>query len=388
MPDYVPRFSGGAAFLFATMLTMRALYEVLFDWWERYERFISAGALVVGFLFDLLLTKQPDSVLDNVILLMFLFVAAACIVLMYLRGRRGATEPHAPPLALLFMLQFCFGGLASNLLVLYGYSGTFAGSAVFIVLLVGMLIGNEFFKTRYGQLRFTLGVYYMLLLTYCLIAVPTFIFHKIGPLVFVGSVVLSLPPVSLLLAALFLGVFRMKERVRELYHAIVVVLGVVGVYGGLYFTNLIPPVPLALRSVGVYHSLERASDGDGYIATFEPRARYVFWRSTSNTYTLDDANTAYCFSSVYAPAELNAPVYHHWEYYDESFGSWKTALRISFFITGGREEGYRGFSMKGNLTPGRWRCSVETTSGALIGRISFMVKRPADIIIPLASTTL
>ena len=42
-------------------------------------------------------------------------------------------------------------------------------------------------------------------------------------------------------------------------------------------------------------------------------------------------------------------------------------------VSGGRDEGYRGFSVKTALQPGDWRCDVKTAQGALIGRTSFTV---------------
>jgi hypothetical protein len=46
--------------------------------------------------------------------------------------------------------------------------------------------------------------------------------------------------------------------------------------------------------------------------------------------------------------------------------------QVSFPINGGRAEGYRGFTVA-VVTPGKWRCDVETSGGLLIGRISFDV---------------
>ncbi|MNT64341.1 hypothetical protein D3C72_2022330 [compost metagenome] len=47
-------------------------------------------------------------------------------------------------------------------------------------------------------------------------------------------------------------------------------------------------------------------------------------------------------------------------------------------ITGGRKNGYRGFSTKANYTAGEWRISVETTDGREIGRIYFEVIKVAE----------
>src|SRR4051812_31642076 len=112
----------------------------LFKFWEQYEHHINVVALVLGFCFDLIIAKRPDSAFNNILLLFYLITAGAFIILLNWRTKRS-NEPA--PFVMLLILQFCFGGLASNLLVLYGHSGTFVGSAIFLALLVALVFGNE-----------------------------------------------------------------------------------------------------------------------------------------------------------------------------------------------------------------------------------------------------
>lgn len=349
---------------------MHPYRERFIEFGRSYERRLSAVAMVVGFVFDLFLAKRPDSIVDNVLLLSYLFIAGSIIVLLNLRMTRQEQQ-SAKPLLLLFILQFCFGGLASNLLVLYGHSGTLAGSAFFIALLVAMLVGNEFLQSRYAHLRFNVGVYYLLLLTYCIIALPTFVLHAIGWRAFLLSGAVSLVVVSVFLTVLLLAVFRGAKR--QLYEVCVIVLGIFLVFSGFYFLNVIPPVPLSLKEIGIYHSLAKDSSGN-YRGSYEAAPWYVFWRDTSDRYTIIPGESAYCFSAVFAPSELTAPIYHRWEYYNEPTRHWLTIARVAFPITGGRAEGYRGFSTKTKLAVGAWRCSVETAGGQLIGRITFDIQ--------------
>lgn len=341
-----------------------------FKWWWRYQHHLGVGALVVGFAFDLFLAKRPDSVVDNMLLLSYLFVAGALIVILNLRETRKKSDTE--PLFLLLILQFCFGGLASNLLVLYGHSGTLAGSAVFLGLLVALVFGNEYLRSRYVRLRFNVGIYYFLLLTYCIISVPTFIFHSVGTLVFIASGVVSLLAMAAFLGILYAAVLR--KTARGLHDVAIIVVSTFCIFSGLYFLDIIPPVPLSLKNIGVYHSVLRQSGG-GYFAVYEPTPWYIFWRDTSGTYTIDPSDmssTASCFSSVFAPTDLNTVIYHRWEEYDSAAGQWVTMSRISFPISGGRSAGYEGYTIK-SVTPGQWRCDVESASGALIGRVSFTV---------------
>lgn len=344
----------------------------IFLWWERYEHHLGVGALAVGFCFDLIIADRPDSVGNNLLLLGYLIAAGVVIILLNRREMRKKEQQHSTePLLLLLLLQFCFGGLASNLLVLYGKSGTLAVNALFLGLLVALIFGNEFLRGRYAQLRFNAGVYYLLLLTYCVIAVPVFITHTIGVWVFLLSGIISLGIMAGFLFLLASIVYRGKEPAK-VFGVSFVVLAIFLTFNLLYFINIIPPVPLSLKDIGIYHSLLKRSDGN-YTGLYEPSPWWQVWRDTNKTYTLGVGESAFCFSSVFAPTNLSVPIYHRWKKYDEVKGAWETQSLVTFPIAGGRDDGYRGYSVKSALTVGEWRCDVETKGGALIGRSDFEV---------------
>jgi len=349
---------------------MQSWFRQAFEFWQKYEHHLGVGALAVGFTFDIILAKSPESVTDNILLLTYLFIAAAIIVLLNIQKRRRAKdESPTEPLILLLVLQFCFGGLASNMLVLYGKSGTLTGSAVFILMLASLVFGNEYLRSRYAQLRFNVAVYYFLLLTYCVIAAPTWLFHSIGPGIFFLSGLISLAVIAGFCAVLFTAVLR-GNRVYQLQQISLLIGTIFIIFNALYFFDVIPPVPLSLKGIGVYHSVLKSSTGD-YLVIYEGAPWYVFWRDTGNVFHYQPGQSAYCFSSVYAPAQLSTPIYHIWEHYDTASKEWVQMSRISYGISGGRSTGYRGFSATAALSPGAWRCDVETQSGALIGRMSF-----------------
>ncbi len=357
-----------------------------FAFWQKHEHLIGSGALLMGFCFDLIFANRPDSAPNNILLLLYIFVAGGLIIALNVHKTRVLKENEHPaePLFLLTVLQFLFGNLSSNLLVLYGRSGTFVGSALFLGILFFMLVGNEFLKTRYGQLRFNIAVYYLLVFSYLMIAVPTFVLHSIGVVEFLISGAASLVFIGLFLFAVYTVVLRGRLRKRHLFEVALNVFGVYCAFNILYFLNIIPPVPLGLKDIGIYHSVEKVTDG--YSLTYEAPAWFAFWRATAPVYHLNNTSSAHCFSSVFAPTGLATPVVHSWEYFDAKKNDWVTSARITFSISGGRDGGYRGYSKK-TLTPGKWRCDVETESGALIGRAAFTVSNDAAVL-PLSTKTL
>ena len=56
------------------------------------------------------------------------------------------------------------------------------------------------------------------------------------------------------------------------------------------------------------------------------------------------------------------------------------ADRIPIKISGGREGGYRAYSLKQRLDPGDWRVDVESQDGRIIGRVSVQVVGAAETI--------
>lgn len=353
----------------------RRVKEKAIQFWNKYERHLSALTLIAGFSFDLWLAKRPDSVGDNLLMLFYLVLAATLIILNNRRTR----------VWMLLVLQFCFGGLASNLLILYGKSGSFGGTAIFLVLLVGLLVGNELLKSRYEQLRFNIAVYYFLLLTYVVIAMPTFVLHAVGTKEFLISGVTSLVVMTGFISLMRLFALRDNKR-RQLWEMRGSVLAVFLVFNLLYFINVIPPVPLSLKSAGIYHSMERDAAGN-YTATYEKKHWYEFWRDTADVYTVEAGKPAYCFSAVFAPGSLSTPIVHTWQYFYPETGRWVNVGKVSFPITGGREEGYRGYSRKQVLEDGQWRCMVSTSAGQAIGYITFTVKTSSSTP-PLSTATL
>ncbi len=340
---------------------LKPIKEFLF----KYRRHIPAAALLFGFVWDLLTLGRPDRLFENLVIISYLIIAGGTILLLNLKQRRGEEGNTLPLVAL---LQFSFGNLASALLVLYGHSGTFEGSLLFFLILGGFLIGNEFLRDRYSLIRAHIGAYFLLLFAYFALVVPIAL-NDISTQAFLIS-----GATALLTIAAFVGVlFAVNRRVmaKNLLALGLVVGGVYGVFNFLYFVNILPPVPLALREIGIYHGLTRETDGS-YIAAYEAPRWYEFFNTTSNTFTASPGAHAYCFSSVFAPTGLSTSINHRWER-QEASGEWKTLSLVSFSIVGGRETGYRGYSIKTALSAGEWRCSVETPRGALIGRESFTI---------------
>ena len=77
---------------------------------------------------------------------------------------------------------------------------------------------------------------------------------------------------------------------------------------------------------------------------------------------------------MFLPPGISTTLYHVWQHRDPKSGKWVTWSRIGFPVRGGRQDGYRGYTFKRNLAPGRWQVRVETEGGRVLGLNRFTVE--------------
>ncbi len=342
-----------------------------------YERYISPLSLVGGFIADnLVLLRRVDLWTSNALLFSYLALAAAGIVLINLieTGRLRAKWILQAAPAIPIVVQFSFGGLFSGFLSLYSRSAAYAVSWIFVLVLAGFLLGNERFLRFYRRLTFQVGLYFTVLFSFLIFFLPV-VFRVIGPAMFVVSGIVSLIGIALFIRLLGFLMPEMVKRERTSVARSIAIIFVV--FNVLYFSNAIPPLPLALKDAGVYHSVARHVDGT-YSLTGEPVAWWNIFERYNTTFHQAPGDETVVWSAIFAPSGLSTTVFHEWQRYDEASRSWTTTNTEQFPIVGGRDGGYRGYSVKAALVPGSWRVNVITQYGQLIGRISFNVVNVAS----------
>lgn len=342
--------------------------EELSDW---YMRYISPLALIAGVVADnLVLLRRVDLWTSNLLLFTYLFVAAGCIFLFNLIESGRLRHPWVLKVFPLLpvVAQFAFGGLFSGYVSLYSRSAQFAWSWIFVTLLIVVLIGNERLYRHYRNFTVQIGAYFFVLFSFLIFFLPV-IFREIGPWMFVVSGLLSLGTITLLLYALSLVVPEIVRRDKTRVARVIAVMYVL--FNIAYFTNVIPPLPLSIKDAGVYHTVERA--GDEYKLTYEPLPWYKFYLRYNTTYHRAPGEPVYVWTAIFAPTGLKTTIYHEWQWYNEESGKWVDAGTFSYPILGGRDGGFRGYTMKRVVSVGEWRVNVVTGYGQIIGRVKFTV---------------
>lgn len=341
--------------------------EQLIHW---YERYVSPAALLVGFLLDnFIFLDRIDSLQSYALISSYLAIAAIAILCINLiaEGKlSGALALKVAPFIPVVM-QFSFGGLFSAFLALYARSASVFVSWIFVIVVALLLLSNERFRTRYVQLPFQAGIYFIALFSFLIFLLPI-LFRTIGPVMFFLSGAVSIAIMTLLLMAfarLMPEAFR-RERTR-IARTIAIIFAI---FSALYLSNAIPPLPLALKDAGIYHSVTR--EGNTYSLLAEEQSWYREYLPLPQRVHITEGASLYAFSAVFAPTGLSTRLLHEWQYYEPEAG-WTTRSTVGFQIAGGQDRGFRGYSIKLAPEEGRWRVNILTPSRKIIGRLTFEV---------------
>ena len=347
----------------------------------KHERLISFIAFIAGFIFDGLTLTYVDLFEASFILALYLLVIFVCIIVFNAIGVRGVRSSFSMWVHRLipYVIQFMFGTLFNASFIFYTVSAELSTSWPFILLVAAVVLINEIYRKRHEQLTFQMVIFFMATFLFLAFAIPL---HsgKLGTGAFVLSGFFSL--VILAFLAYLLNKFctnRFNEKRELRIFAVGLIYVLINV---CYFANLIPPIPLALKQIGVYHSITKI--GNDYLVTYEKTPKYFFWQKESRVLHLASGEGAYVWSAVFAPGTLSVPIVHEWRRFDPSSNKWVTVSEVEFPIIGGRDGGYRGYSFIKGITEGKWRTFIKTLNDQHLGNISFEVVRASST--PLLSS--
>lgn len=339
------------------------------NWYGKYERPISSLALVGGFVVDALTIRAVSLFWQNVWILANLIIISSCVILVHIFERNEGDESDSSKIHfwLVNILQFFFGSTLSTFLVFYFNSSDFLASWPFLLILALSFWANEKFKRNYVRLGFQIALLFLVIYSFAIFLVPMAL-NKIGNGVFLLSGIVSLVSIGFIL---FIIKYFSKPVYIKSKKIIYLSIGFITLLiNGLYFTHLIPPIPLSLKSGGVYHSLKR--NGNNYLVKTETKN----WSDYFNFYPefhKSSGETVFVYSAIFSPPSLNTTIVHEWQKLEAETGDWVTKNTIELSIIGGRTNGFRTYSQKSIVAPGKWRVNVLTLSGLVIGRIRFNI---------------
>jgi hypothetical protein len=339
-------------------------------YYSRHESRLAAAFFAAGFVFDMLTVGRIDSWITIGQQAVYLAIVTTALMQMFLEQDAAPSTGDAFVLKRWYyqyrspLVHFLLGALLNLYAIFYFKSSSLLVSFGFLGFLLAVLLANEVKRIKSLGLPFKFALLGLCFLSFAAYVVPVLV-GSIGLGLFVASVGLGSLP--LLVAA-----WRVRTAAPGKFPAarrqILLPLGCVVIgFLAFYLFRLIPPVPLSIPFIGVYHQVERSEAG--YRLSHE-RPAWRFWHNGDQRFLAQPGDRIYVFFRVFSPARFSDRVQMHWHWKDPDRG-WTLQDSIPISIVGGREQGFRGYGVKSNYQPGEWKVQVETTDGREIGRVYF-----------------
>src|SRR5690606_25301466 len=227
---------------------------------SKHQKYLLVLFFIGGFMFDSLTLGRIDRTYDLVVLCLHMTFLSLTLYLYNLAddGKWNNTFLERYQRFFPLAIQFFFGGLSSAYVIYFSRSVSLSKTITFFVILIALLMANELLKKRISNKYLQFSIYFFLSFTFFTFMVPVFI-KKMSTPVFIFSGLLSLVITLTLITFIHKQSPSTRSEVRlgKLYGIILAIYGTINLF---YFSNLIPPVPLALDSGLVAHKVKKVNN--------------------------------------------------------------------------------------------------------------------------------
>lgn len=339
---------------------------------EKHHLAFEVSFFFAGFLFDVVLLHRIDST-PLLIHQGTYLVLSALLIFWDHRLHVSGKEPEGflgkVASYRLWVMHFFLGTLLNAFMVFYFRASSGVLAFLFLVGLAVIIVINELprFRAKGPVVR-------VLLLSFAVTSFSAYLlpvlWGSLRPWQYLVSVVLG--------AGATFGLWKFFRRFTHdpnwtFQRAVAPGLVLQVVLLTLYVLDVIPPVPLSLKHIGIYASVtpQKTEKGVKYELEYQPASRLAFWREQDETFIAPTGTKAYAFVRIFAPSKFHDQVAFAWDYDDPVKGWTARGSPYNTTLSGGNEHGFRTFAYSTMGKPGRYRVRVLTTDGREIGRETF-----------------
>ncbi len=244
------------------------------DKYKENEKYAPAVFFLFGFIFDIATLGEVDDFSNLISLTIYLILSAFFIYCEIIEFK--VSENAHKYVKTIFeysndIFHFVLGALLSAFTLFYFKSSSLSNSFLFMLLMFSLLILNETQIFQKKGIFLKSSLFKICQISYLIYLIPL-ILGKIGFPVFLFSAILSL--------AISFGTFKFLSNKRQgvdfvnqwiLPHVMVACIFLI-----LYVFKAIPPIPLSLKSIGIYHGLEKK---EGKYILQRERSFWKFWQN-------------------------------------------------------------------------------------------------------------
>lgn len=328
------------------------------------KKYIIPTLLLGGFIFDIITFKSIELHTAFLILIAHLVIVACAIIATHI-SPTNSTKIFVQKISPYFM-QFSFGALLSASLIFYWFSGSWSASWPIFTILIILMISNEIFAKLIQQTSAHIALLSFTLLSTLSLIYPS-IFASIAPSMFILAGITGYTIMYVYITFITTQITNLTHQKRKF---ITITSIIFIIFNIAYFTNLLPPIPLALTDAGIYHTVERTPSG--YLIQAEKESILQKILPGTNI-TTQPHQPIIAFTSIFAPTTLNTKIVHLWEFQNPQTNEWIHKHKLSYNISGGRKNGYRGYTKITNHAEGSWRVKIQTTRGQTLAVIPFEI---------------
>ncbi|MCB9073428.1 MAG: DUF2914 domain-containing protein [Bdellovibrionaceae bacterium] len=341
---------------------------------DKYQPYFPAAFFIGGFVFDLLTTARIDETFQLLQQFLYLLVIGFFLVfeksprleLFFATGFRAKIWHYKTE-----AVHFLLGALLSVYMIFYFKSASPWNSFLFVGSLAALLVLNEFERIKgLGDIiRFSL--FSLCSVSYFVYLVPI-LWHQIGFFTFLFSLI-----IAAIFMVFFFYLLSKYEHLPQSYllkNIVTPAMLVPVIFFFLYAFHVLPPVPLSLEKIGVYHDIKKS--GKEYELSYD-RPSWKFWENGAQSFIAMAGDKVFCFASIFAPDFFADRVTMEW--WQKRGDGWTKTDSIPMQVVGGREKGFRGYTVKTNYEGGEWQVRVVTSDHREIGRIYFSIDKTGQM---------
>lgn len=255
-------------------------------------------------------------------------------------------------------LHFCLGAVFSALVCLYFRSAGHLWGFITVAILAGMMVYNEYAAHKRPRRSIIWGIYGASLVMYFNFLLP-YLFRSLSAWWFYGSI------------ALALGMLYALRHLADIpHHSLIASAGFSAVLVVLYLFGAVPPVPLVMKQNIAGVNAEKR-DGE-YVCRVNDQSLWASIGLVEQTVRYAPGERVSVLSAVSAPGGVETRVAHRWREWQD--GEWRTRDTVELEMWGGRDEGWRFFSYKQNVSPGYWRVDTVVHQNSLLSSETFYLE--------------